>query len=66
MVRVETPAGAGFGDPFERDPARVLDDVHDGKLTTAAARRDYGVVITRGRLDEKETTRLRERKSHGR
>ena len=32
-VRVETPAGGGYGDPLERDPARVLADVIAGKVT---------------------------------
>ena len=40
--------GAGYGDPFDRDPARVLDDVIDGKVSSAAARDDYGVVLNDG------------------
>ena len=39
-------AGAGgHGDPFTRDPEKVLDDVRDEKVTLAAAERDYGVVV---------------------
>jgi len=39
-------AGAGgHGDPFTRDPQKVLDDVQDEKVTLAAAERDYGVAI---------------------
>jgi N-methylhydantoinase B len=39
-------AGAGgYGDPLERDPPRVLDDVRNGKVTAAAAERDYGVRV---------------------
>jgi N-methylhydantoinase B len=37
--------GAGYGDPLERDPARVLADVLDGKITREAARAVYGVVL---------------------
>jgi N-methylhydantoinase B len=37
--------GGGFGDPLERDPARVLEDVREGKVTLAAAEQEYGVVI---------------------
>jgi N-methylhydantoinase B len=44
-VRLETPGGGGFGDPFTRDPARVARDVNLGYVTPAAARKDYGVVI---------------------
>jgi N-methylhydantoinase B len=40
------PAGGGYGDPFERDPQMVLNDVLDGFVTAATAARDYGVVIT--------------------
>jgi N-methylhydantoinase B len=56
-------AGAGgFGDPRERDPARVLADVRDEKITREYARSEYGVVI-RGRtpiLDEKASAALRQ------
>jgi N-methylhydantoinase B len=45
IVRVQTNAGGGLGDPFERDPERVLGDVLDGYVTIAAARAEYGVVI---------------------
>ncbi len=56
-VRVETPAGAGFGDPFKRDPTRVLADVVAGKVSAAAAKELYGVVIvTAGHHQEIDTT----------
>jgi N-methylhydantoinase B len=44
--RYLTNAGGGWGDPFARDPERVLRDVRDEYLTIAAAERDFGVVIT--------------------
>jgi N-methylhydantoinase B len=37
--------GGGFGDPLERDPAAVCDDVADGYVTAERARKDYGVVV---------------------
>lgn len=37
--------GGGYGDPLERDPALVLEDVIDGYVTIERARKDYGVVI---------------------
>jgi N-methylhydantoinase B len=40
------PGGAGYGDPLDRDPALVLDDVLDGKISAAVARGAYGVVLT--------------------
>jgi N-methylhydantoinase B len=58
-------AGAGgWGDPFERDPASVLADVRDEKITPQHARDAYGVAIHTApdgstALDETETTRLR-------
>jgi N-methylhydantoinase B len=54
--------GGGHGDPRERDPHKVLDDVLDGKLSGAYAEREYGVVIdlTTGQVDERATRALRE------
>jgi N-methylhydantoinase B len=54
------PAGGGFGDPLERDPAQVRDDVLDGLISVASARRDYGVVLSpSGDLDPAATERER-------
>ena len=57
--------GGGFGDPLEREPERVLDDVLDELVSQEAAARDYGVVIAGDpeacdlRVDPAETERLR-------
>jgi N-methylhydantoinase B len=54
------PCGGGYGDPFDRAPEDVLDDVLDGLLDPEGARRDYGVVIADGgRLDADATAALR-------
>jgi N-methylhydantoinase B len=37
--------GGGFGDPLERDPDSVCDDVVDGYVSVERARLDYGVVV---------------------
>jgi N-methylhydantoinase B len=37
--------GGGFGDPLEREPEAVLEDVTDGYVTIERARKDYGVVV---------------------
>jgi N-methylhydantoinase B len=57
--------GGGFGDPFERDPERVREDVLDEYVSVDGARRDYGVALV-GRaedlslaVDREETRRLR-------
>ena len=41
-----SPCGGGYGDPLERDPSKVLDDILDGYITTAHAADAYGVVVT--------------------
>ncbi|MCB1745599.1 MAG: hydantoinase B/oxoprolinase family protein [Gammaproteobacteria bacterium] len=38
-------AGGGYGDPLQREPERVRDDVLEGYLGLARARADYGVVF---------------------
>lgn len=48
VFRLEVPGGGGWGDPLARPPARVLADARNGFISTAAARRDYGVVIGAG------------------
>jgi N-methylhydantoinase B len=61
-------AGAGgWGDPFTRDPARVLHDAREEKITAEYARREYGVAIdtTTWRVDVAETARLRAARSRG-
>ncbi|MFP4327741.1 MAG: hydantoinase B/oxoprolinase family protein [Paracoccaceae bacterium] len=40
-----TAGGGGFGDPLERDPLKVREDVADDYVSVERAARDYGVVI---------------------
>jgi N-methylhydantoinase B len=40
-----TAGGGGFGDPLERDPHNVLEDVIDDYVSIRRAKLDYGVVI---------------------
>jgi N-methylhydantoinase B len=54
--------GGGYGDPFERDPEQVLADVRDGRVSVAAAARDYGIQLTATeptKIDWEGTKRLR-------
>src|SRR4029079_13475816 len=37
--------GGGCGDPLERDPVAVREDVADGYVSVERARKDYGVVV---------------------
>jgi len=39
------PGGGGYGKPFDRLPASVAWDVKNDKVSLAAARDQYGVVI---------------------
>ena len=34
VITYYSPTGGGYGDPLERDPAKVLDDVLDGFITS--------------------------------
>jgi N-methylhydantoinase B len=45
IVRVVTTGGGGWGDPLEREPALVLADVLEGRVSLDRARDDYGVVL---------------------
>ena len=53
-------AGAGgWGSPWEREAAKVLDDVVRGFVSQSAAETEYGVVIGDGRIDEAATAKRR-------
>jgi N-methylhydantoinase B len=62
--------GGGYGDPLERDPAHVLDDVVLGKVTLDHARDAYGVAIVRVdggyAVDAAATASLRRGRAPGR
>jgi hypothetical protein len=53
------PGGGGFGEPLERKPEHVLDDVLDGFVSTRRAQDIYGVVIQDGAIDAAATQALR-------
>ena len=53
------PSGGGYGDPFRRDPAVVLDNVLDGLFSPDVAREHYAVAIVDGAVDAAATERLR-------
>jgi N-methylhydantoinase B len=67
VIRFVSNGAGGFGDPLERDPELVLNDVRDEYVTISGAARDYGVVVTGDpvrdpeglRIDEESTERLR-------
>ncbi len=45
VVSYLSPGGGGFGNPLERDPGKVLDDLLDGFITAEHAQEVYGVVF---------------------
>jgi N-methylhydantoinase B len=52
--------GGGYGDPRTRDPARVREDVLDGRVSVDHARTAYGVVLDdSGVIDWASTDALR-------
>jgi len=67
-VLYRTAGGGGWGDPLEREPERVLNDVLQGYISAESAQRDYGVVLTAGNTgaDIKATEALRLQLRRGR
>ncbi len=67
LVRIRTTGGGGWGDPLDRPPAAVLQDVRWGKVSIAGAERDYAVVVTgtpdAPHVDEPATAALRARRA---
>jgi N-methylhydantoinase B len=63
VISFQQSGAGGYGDPLEREPARVLEDVLDDYVSVEAARREYGVVIAGTgfdlRVDERATEELR-------
>jgi N-methylhydantoinase B len=59
VLLMESSGGGGFGDPLERDPARVAADVGEGYVTAAAAEAIYGVVLRVGVPDPAATAARR-------
>lgn len=51
-TRLETPGGGGMGDPAARDPAALAADLRGGKVSRAAAERDYGRALVERSLAE--------------
>ena len=69
-VIIRSAGGGGWGDPLDRDPMRVIEDIRDGMVSAEAAREEYGVVaqLNRGegleaiQLDHAATEALRREK----
>jgi hypothetical protein len=61
VLRIETSGGGGLGDPLERDPVRVAEDVRLGYTSADMAHRVYGVALdSSGTANNNATPRLRD------
>jgi N-methylhydantoinase B len=59
IVWLRSAGGGGFGDPLNRSPALVLEDVLQGYISSQHAKEKYGVVISNGGVDDELTRRER-------
>ncbi|MFP4037231.1 MAG: hydantoinase B/oxoprolinase family protein [Desulfobacteraceae bacterium] len=62
VVVMDAAGGGGYGNPLERDPERVEQDVSNGYVTVERAKEDYAVVIDPAtmKVDTAATAQLRE------
>lgn len=59
VLHMHWQGGGGYGDPLHRDPEAVRHDVSEFKVTAAAARDVYGVVLDGESVDAAGTEQLR-------
>src|ERR1700747_3763729 len=45
VLYIRAASGGGYGDPLEREPRLVSEDVRNGLVSKGAAEQTYGVVI---------------------
>jgi N-methylhydantoinase B len=60
-LHIDTPGGGGYGDPLERNPEAVRQDVWDRRVSVRLAQEQYGVVLEEPGLtiDPQATQHLR-------
>jgi N-methylhydantoinase B len=63
VIRLRTAGAGGWGNPLEREPKMVLDDVRNEKVSIKRAREVYGVVIDEKtmKVDMAETEKQRKK-----
>ncbi|MGC7873254.1 hydantoinase B/oxoprolinase family protein [Desulfosporosinus sp. SYSU MS00001] len=59
VLTIISSGGGGWGDPYQRDPELVRQDVQDGIISLLKARQDYGVILTDKGIDQEQTEKLR-------
>jgi len=62
-ITIDAPGGGGYGNPLEREPEAVLNDVMEGYVSMERAETDYGVVVDAETysINIEETRQLRRR-----
>lgn len=61
VYTIHWSGGAGLGDPLDRDPEAVAEDLREGYVSQKAASELHGVAIDEhGQVDQEGTARLRE------
>jgi len=45
VIHINLPGGGGYGDPFKREPEKVLWDVVEGYVSPKDAEKNYGVAV---------------------
>jgi N-methylhydantoinase B len=69
QITLRAAGGGGYGDPLDREPTDVADDITDGYVSTTQAAEQYGVVMVDGVPDEPATLQrraaLRAHRIHG-
>ena len=63
LLSMQTNGGGGYGDPLEREPVSVAEDLRSGRISQLTASRIFGVVIDAKSwsVDEAATRTERER-----
>ncbi len=62
VIKVRTPGGGGYGDPFRREPELVARDVRRSYIDAATALGEYGVVLGTDSNVDADATALRRSK----
>lgn len=60
VIRIQSPAGGGYGDPYARPVEAVARDVRNGLVSVEHAREAYGVIVDgQGNVDLERTNARR-------
>jgi N-methylhydantoinase B len=62
VLVLRSAGGGGYGDPLDRSPDRVADDVREGYVSRARARERYGVVVRNDFTPDETLTTIQRQK----